>query len=369
MLADNVPHFAERPSSQQLKTFLDRSSSLTSHQEQMSSTFTSKAALAIQEKNITSPYAAIPQVEESHMLWQTEFAHIWSIWHLFVNLAILTSGVILLLNDSLSGAGIVIVTYSLSALALASMALRFTDSALPGGASILLLLSDILALMAGMFLIGPQLELFLLLPGSLVASAMMSDRVWVILGSIVGFSTYLLMLALGQSILSPLLTLDAVPMRFISVSIGAIGFLLFLIALTVVLSRFRTILSQNAAYAHYLKVADRHAKVRRNAIDAYAVALQNELNRALQGEIPHLVTTCEELASLAQVVNSISMRLPGLTHDRNELQRLEKAIHNAIVSLEKGWAGFDWQWPAPSGTSLDRLIGLLRPTDPTFTAN
>lgn len=366
MLANDIQHITGRPPT----NYADRWSDSTNTRSVHTAHYSSLAAYALQEANNAAPYAAIPQVEESHIQWQLSFAHTWAVWHLVINLGILIGGVVLMLSDMLAGAGVVIAVYSFSALALASMALRFNDSALPNGAAILLLLADILAVIAGMVLIGPRLDLFLLLPGALIATALLSDRVLVIVGSIVGFSSYVLMLVFGRMInFSPLLGLDSMALRIITAVIGAIGFLLFLIALTVVLQRFRVILAQNAAYAHYLKVADRHARVHRTTIDADAIALQNELSRALQGELPHAVATCEELASLAHTMNVVSLRIPGLLHDREERLRLEKAIHGAITALEKGWAGFDWQWPAPSGTSVDRLVGLLRPSDPTFTAN
>lgn len=107
---------------------------------------------------------------------------------------------------------------------------------------------------------------------------------------------------------------------------------------------------------------DRRAQTRRVAIDADAIALQTQLARSLRGNPAQPVTTCEDLAPLAQMINATTQRIPGLLRDREERIKLERAIRELTTALETAWAGFTWHWPTPTGTAVDRLVTILRPS-------
>jgi hypothetical protein len=109
-------------------------------------------------------------------------------------------------------------------------------------------------------------------------------------------------------------------------------------------------------------VSERRWQAKRTTIDADSIALQTEIARTLRGATPRSVTTCEEMAPLANMINVLTTRLPGLLADREERLRLEKAIRDLANTLETAWAGFEWEWPSPSGTTVDRIISKLRPS-------
>jgi hypothetical protein len=165
-------------------------------------------------------------------------------------------------------------------------------------------------------------------------------------------------------ILHPLIPLTGMTTLAVHLALSFVGLALLCAAIGGAIRFLHAAAWEAAAAIHRVTALERRAQTKRIAIDADAIALQEQLTRAMRGGTPQPVTTCEDLAPLAQMVNSAAARLPGLLRDREERIRLEYAIRDLVNTMETAWAGFSFEWPTPSHTSVDRLIAILRPQRP-----
>lgn len=310
-----------------------------------------------------APYAMPNALAGNQLVWRTQLTQRWLHWHLGLSLLALAGAVMLIANPAMQLAGVFLLTYTCAAVALIAFALIFARYQAPTGAAVLALGADVLAVLLGIALLGPRLETLVLLPGTLLITALLVDQWIVIMGACIGFGAFAVSLALSQfGMLHAALTIDEYTFRWLDMGFLFIGLVVLLVAINLVLQQLRSALANEAAMTHRLVVADRRSQAKRIAIDADAVALQTQLARTLRGMEAQPVTTCEELAPLANMINATTARLPALLHDREERLRLEKAIRDLASTLESAWAGFELRWPAQTGTTVDRLVTILRPS-------
>ncbi|HKD74181.1 MAG TPA: hypothetical protein VKB76_01750 [Ktedonobacterales bacterium] len=330
-----------------------------------SPTITQDAAIDIASiSHLTpAPYAHSPSLTSEHLSWRAQIAQHWLRWHLIGALATLVAGTTLIASTKLTFVGFLLMIFGFLAVTLSAMALIFARYDAPVGAAILALTTDIVAILFGLTLIGPRLETLILFPSSLLITALLVDVWFVVTGSVAGVIGYITAVVLAQThVLHPLLAVGDADLRWIDIGLVLIGAALMIFAIRLATTQLRRSLANEAATAHRLNVSERRWQAKRTTIDADSIALQTEIARTLRGATPRSVTTCEEMAPLANMINVLTMRLPGLLADREERLRLEKAIRDLANTLETAWAGFEWEWPSPSGTTVDRIISKLRPS-------
>src|SRR5262249_2026048 len=152
---------------------------------------------------------------------------------------------------------------------------------------------------------------------------------------------YATIIALSQvRATQPLVLFTPTAQVWCNLVLAGIGMTLLCLALTLAARWLRAAQFAEAAVLHRVETQERRSQSKRIAIDADAVALQPQLARALRSGAAQPVTTCEDLAPLAHMINTVTSRIPGLLRDREERIRLERAVRDLIASLETAWAGF-----------------------------
>ena len=309
------------------------------------------------------PYALrSPQTSLRHAA-QVRLARGWVWTHVGASLIAAIIGVTLFIatpTSHLGGEaclGLAMVGIACSALALHAV----TAGHLPSTAR-WLLAYDFIATGMGMLLLGPELGLFFLLPGAVLVAALLTDHLMGIIGLIVAFALYAASVALTQTgFLSPLAEPSSSALVWGNLGFIFVGTMLFAYAAHWLLTQLRAALLNEAALTYRLQTLERRTRTKRISTDADAMALQTQIALAMANHKPRAVTTNEELAPLAQMINAANARIPSLLHDRDERLKLERAIRDLVQALETACAGFAFTLPAPSHTIVDRLIPLMRP--------
>jgi hypothetical protein len=306
-----------------------------------------------------APYAPAPQ----QIAWRKQLAMAWTRGHLVFHLLVAALATGLILTEAHLVAGVCLLTLAFVSLAITMIALRFADDASPASAALLALLTDGLATAAAVILLGPRLELFALLPGSMLIAALLLNQFFVVSSGVLGLASYFLAVILAQTgVLQPQLALDATATLWFDAALACAGLAMLLVAISLVANHLRAAFAEAGAMAHSVTVLERRAQAKQGSLDADAVALQAEIAKTLRGGAAQPVTSsAPELAPLAQMVNAATTRIPALLRDREERLRLERALRDLTTALEAAWAGFAWQWPTPTGTAVDRLVTILRP--------
>lgn len=304
-----------------------------------------------------APYAYRPTLAPPWAPWRRSMARHWVTWHIAIALASLAGAAAAALAGVGSELIIGLACLALGGVVLCAAALHALELDAPGAAVVLMFINDICVTLAALFLLGPQAEILALLPGALLLTALLVDFVVVMSGGFICLAVYLVALFQG----SPARILLNSPSLLVThVALLLSGGILFLAAIALVATQLRRALAGEAALDHALQTATRRARHKRAIIDADAVALQTSLAKTLRGATVQPVATCEDLAPLANMINAITARLPGLLRDREERLRLERAVRSVNEALERALAGFEWSWPSSSGTTVDYLIALIR---------
>lgn len=311
---------------------------------------------------LSAPYAFQPTRTPRAADWRKQTATTWVRWHLGLAFVALVSAAPLIFTPRTAVAGISVLVLALVSLGIGATALRFIDYASPAGAALLMLLCDGLATGTAIRLLGAHLELGALLPGALLITALLADQVLALAAGILVLMGYASAVALNQTgILRPTFTLDPQGAVWLDLILAVAGVAVLLVAIKLAMEQLRAAGANEAAAAYTVRVLERRAQAKRVALDADAIVLQAELAKTLRGGEPRKVSTCADLAPLATMINAINERVPGLLRDREERLRLEKALRDLTAALETAWAGYEWTWPAPTGTAVDRLVTILRP--------
>lgn len=314
---------------------------------------------------LSAPYAR-PHAATDQMAWRGPLALRWVQAH--VALALCTAIVSLpwLTDSTARGIGGSIFVAALLGLTASLWGWQLIQQGRNVLAISLALAVDLLAVAVGLLLLGPTFVVLALVPSALLMTALLADAIIAGVGGLVAFVLYGAALVLNQAgALHPMLSMTGMTALAVHLALSFVGLALLCAAIGGAVRYLHAAAWQAAAATHRVATLERRAQTKRIAIDADAIALQTQLTRAMRGDTPQAVTTCEDLAPLAQMVNSAAARIPGLLRDREERIRLEYAIRDLVNTMETAWAGFTFEWPAPSHTSVDRLVAILRPQPPT----
>ena len=323
------------------------------------------APLLAMRSVIAAPYARPLPCTTQQARWRVALARGWVQGHLVATLLMAIVAVTLVFRPETYPIGMLLLGFAVAGIALNTWALGRVQQHL-AQAAVLMLIADFLLVAVGAALIGPRMEICALLPSMLLMSALLADYAFVLVGGVVALLGYCITVILTQlGMVHPLLLLSASAIIWLDLVLVCLGAGLLLLVLGLVMHQLRAALAGEAAATHTVGVLERRAHSKRIAIDADAIALQTQISQVLHGKTAQVVTTCEDLAPLAQMVNAATSRIPNLLRDREERIRLERALRELSTTLETAWAGFTWHWPAPSGTAVDRLITMLRPTHAT----
>jgi hypothetical protein len=230
-------------------------------------------------------------------------------------------------------------------------------------AGAVLLASQLGILAWSMALVGPRISLLLLVPGVLLLALRITSRAIAALWAVLSVAIYGLFLWL-QQMAQPALSLSGSGYTVLDVTLVIIGVGLLLVTAlnlhaigskTQLLARLqRQELRQVRAYA-------RQAHLHSEDEDTY---LQEALAAMLYGRGDWSSRLEMYTGPLRPTAEQVGERLAVLRGEREERQSLEAAVLSLTHAVERAWLGLPWAWPAPSGTSLDELVALLRTPNP-----
>ncbi len=309
------------------------------------------------------PYALRQPQTVARQHAQASLARGWVWGHVGLSLVAAITGVtVLIASPDLHVWGAASLSLATAGLALSALALQAMTAGRVATAARWLLVYDFVALTIGMVLVGPQPGIFFLLPGAVLLAALLTERWTALVGLTLAFALYALNVALTQdgswhALAAP----TASALVWLNLALIFLGTLLLAFAAQWLLAQLHGALATEAALTYRLAAMERRIRVKRSSLDADAMALQTQIAQAMANHRPQSITTSEDLAPLAQMINAANARIPSLLHDRDERLKLERAVRDLIQSLEAAWAGFTLTWPAPSNTAVDRLLPLLRP--------
>jgi hypothetical protein len=311
---------------------------------------------------IPAPYARSHSGTSAQLAWRLSLARRWVLAHVGMSLVALVFSVPLLMTPTAHLLGNLIFAYALSGLGLGALAWRQMVAGRTASSAWLLLLNELLALGLALVAIGPHFEIFALLPGALLLAALLADYGIALVGGALAFMLYATMIVLGQvGHAQPVALLPTGTQVWLDLVLVGCGMALLGLVVALAARRLGAAQFAEAAALYRVEALERRAQTKRIAIDADAIAMQTQITRAMRSGSAQPVTTCEDLAPLARMVNTVTKRIPGLLRDREERIRLERAVQSLTTALETAWAGFTFTWPEPSGTSVDRLVAMLRP--------
>jgi hypothetical protein len=230
-------------------------------------------------------------------------------------------------------------------------------------AGAVLLASQLGILAWSMALLGPRISLLLLVPGLLLLALRITSRAIAALGAVLSVGIYGIFLWL-QQMAQPALSLSSSGYATLDVTLAILGVGLLLV----------TALNLHAIESKALHLA-RTQRQELRQVRAYArqVHLQGEdENMYLQDALTAMLYDPGDWPSrmekytgpLRPTTEQVGERLDVLRGEREERQSLEAAVQSVTRAIERAWLGLPWAWPAPSGTSLDELVALLRTPNP-----
>ncbi len=322
------------------------------------------------QRSAHSIYALIPEETYTSQLWKLSIIQKWAQVKIGFSVVLAAVAVAFFTVWSNPSAAVGMVTVALASFAFAMLAYYIAGLSFEQSAALLLLFSDGCIVVLAELLAGPHMTFFILVAGSCILGTVLGSFVATVLfgAGVTGFILiWTILVQLGKA--QPMLRVSAGSQMWV-VAIAGIAGVAFLFASAAMLrQKLKASLADAAAMQHEYDGLERRSRNRRAVFDADSIALQTALSRAMRGESVPQTAACEELAPLSSMVNSTAQRIPALLRDREERLRMEKAIRDLVGALEKAWAGFEWQWPARSGTAIDLIVEALRPKTQEFTGN
>jgi hypothetical protein len=230
-------------------------------------------------------------------------------------------------------------------------------------AGAVLLASQLGMLAWGMALVGPRASLLLLVPGALLLSLRITDRVVAATGAVLALVIYGVFLWLHQ-VVQPALSLS-------SSGFAILDGVLVVFGMGLTLSTALNLHASGGKALHLVRVQHQELRqVRANATqfrqwsedeDAY---LEEALAAMLYGRGDWSSRLEKYTGPLKVTAEQVGERLAVLRGEQEERQGLEAAVLNLTRAVERAWLGLPWTWPAPSSTPLDELVALLRTPNP-----
>ncbi len=226
----------------------------------------------------------------------------------------------------------------------------------------ILLGGDLVMLMSAWFLIGPSLVLALLLPGIAVLALLLAGRRELLLIALLEAAA-LVTLTLAELGGLPHLALHAPAALATLVNLlGALAYLAGMVyALLVILDRSDRIGAGDQWHSAEVARVRIESDIHLRQLQDHIAALQNVLTRVAGGELHARVSMKGgELGPLAAKLNALLDRQERMFDEARQHRRLEAAVGELIGLLETLHRGERVGWPAPTGTQVDRILGLMR---------
>lgn len=230
-----------------------------------------------------------------------------------------------------------------------------------GVAGIVLTLSQVGILVWVMLVIGPRGSLIALTPAIALLALRMSGLLVAIAGSALAVGSYLaLSLQSAAHHLQPVIRLSVSPGIAVDVVVVSFGLFIALLALDLWHRQHVRLDQQARARLREARALRSHGAQDRRRLDVDLQLVEDALAEALRGQGISRLNAGPEFDALAERVALVAERLRTLQRDREDRLRIEGALRGLIREVERAWLGLPWTWPAPSGTTLDELIALLR---------
>jgi hypothetical protein len=234
------------------------------------------------------------------------------------------------------------------------------------GAGAVLLVSQLGMLAWSMALVGPRVSLLLLIPGVLLLALRMTSRAIAAVGAVLSVAIYSIFLWL-QPMAQPGLSLSNSGYAVLDVALVIFGMGLLLVTAL----NLHTIESKALHLARIqrqeLRQVRAYAKRARLQSEDEDMYLQEVLAAMLYDRGDWSSRLDLYTGPLKATAEQVGERLAMLRGEREERQSLEAAVLSLTRAVERAWLGLPWAWPAPSSTSLDELVALLRTPNPRET--
>ena len=228
-------------------------------------------------------------------------------------------------------------------------------------AGAVLALSEVGVLVWLMLVFGPSGAFLALVPAIALIALRVSGLAAAVGGSalaVVGYVT-LSVLASGQRV-QPVARLTTSAQTLISALAVSAGVLVSLLTLAIWQKQQARMELQSRARMREARAAQAQAAREQQRLDEGLRLVEDALADVLRGRAVGELPSGPDLEALTERVTLIAERLTMLQKDREDHLRTEGAMRGLIREVERAWLGLPWAWPAPSGTTLDELVALLR---------
>lgn len=217
--------------------------------------------------------------------------------------------------------------------------------------------------------VGPRVALLLFVPGAAILAQRTSGRRAATSLVVLALAAYATDVVLSLTFgLAPAVALDPVPSAILDGALAAIGLLLALFgALDATAGRAKAELVARARQGEVRRLRARIDRLRRQSEDD-AAALYRALDSALEGAPPDVAGVDGVLSPVAARIADIGEHVADLRDELGERDKLEAALAQLALVLERAWLGLAWSWPAPTGTPVDDVVSLLRTPNPRHLA-
>jgi hypothetical protein len=220
-----------------------------------------------------------------------------------------------------------------------------------------------LALLALIWLlVGPSSLLYLLFPSLILLAALLSVR-RDLLVTVALEGGLLMALSLTNLAGLPHLQLSVRPP--LSLLLTLVGSLLCLGWMTGALLALLTRTERLGGAEHWNSAEVARVRIesdlRLRQLQDEITTIQDVVSRAVVGEMHSRVIIKEgELAPLAAKLNQLLSHQKKMAEESREHRRLERAVGELVALLEALHRGEHVGWPPPTGTSVDRILALMR---------
>lgn len=230
-----------------------------------------------------------------------------------------------------------------------------------GAAGLVLTLSQVGVLVWLMLVIGPRGSLVATAPAIALLALRMSGLLVAIAGSTLAVAAYLTLslLAISQR-LRPAVRITGSFAIALDVMVVGAGVFVALLALDLWHRQHARLDQKARGRLREARALRAQGAQDRRQLDEDLQQVEDALAEALRGQGISQLRLGPEFDAVAERVTVVAERLHTLQRDREDRLRIEGALRGLIREVERAWLGLPWAWPAPSGTTLDELIALLR---------
>ena len=220
-----------------------------------------------------------------------------------------------------------------------------------------------LALLALVWLLlGPSSLLYLLFPALILLAALLSDRRGLLVAVALAGGLLVVLTVTDLAGLPHLPLPVRPPLSLLLTLCGSLLCLGWMTAALLALVNRREHLGGaehwNSAEVARVRI---ESDLRLRQLQDEITTIQEVVSRAVVGEMHSRVIIKEgELAPLAAKLNQLLSHQKKMAEESREHRRLERAVGELVALLEALHRGERVGWPPPTGTSVDRILALMR---------